>query len=92
MPGVDGARFVLVTNRGGDRRNPDLAVTIIEALDLALGVLALLRRSCRFHFQLSSPFLGVSEGSYLATDWGRITQQIVFYRGILRVQSSIRAA
>src|SRR5664279_2712260 len=48
------ARPALVTERGDYRRNPDLAVTIVEALVLALGVLALLRRSCRVHC-LNSP-------------------------------------
>src|ERR1039458_412156 len=38
------ALLALVANRGGDCRNPDLAVAIVEALVLALGVLALLRR------------------------------------------------
>src|SRR6185437_12280595 len=56
--GARGAPSVGVANRGGNRRNSDLAVTIVEAFVLALGVLALLRRSCRFHFKLSNPSLG----------------------------------
>src|SRR5450759_5725908 len=44
----------LVAKRGDNRRNPDLAITIVEALALALGVLALLRRSCCVHC-LNSP-------------------------------------
>ena len=52
----DGAGLVgvalpaLVAKRGDNRRNPNLAVTIVEALVLALGVLALLHRSCRIHY------------------------------------------
>ena len=47
---VDVAISALVAKRGDNRRNPDLAVTIVEALVLALGVLALLRRSCRIQY------------------------------------------
>src|SRR5664280_3188648 len=62
----------LVAKRGDNRRNSDLAITIVEALALALGVLALLRRSCCVHCLTLQSVLGCPQRSYLAVDWGEI--------------------
>src|ERR1022692_3370928 len=73
------ALLALVANRGGDCRNPDLAVAIVEALVLALEVLALLRRPFRVHCLTLQSVRGVSHGYYVGIEWGEIARQFVSY-------------
>src|SRR5450759_5578572 len=72
----------LVAKRGDNRRNSELAITIVEALALALGVLAPLHRSCCVHCLTLQSVLGCPQRSYLAFDWGEIARQFVSYRDI----------
>jgi len=54
------AQLTLVVERGGDRRNPDLAVSIVEIRILPRGVLLLLRCLRHIHSTELQSVLGLS--------------------------------
>jgi len=72
----NGLPVVLATNGGGDRRNSDLAVAVVELGLLALVVVllgvAFLSRLSRLHFHVgfSDPSLVLSSTLNLVAKWG----------------------
>ena len=71
------ALFALVAERGDNRRYSDLAITIVEILVMALGVLALLRRPGRIHGLSLQSVRRMPEVCNVPDEWGGIERQFV---------------